>query len=231
MKQTRAELKAELLVQAEANIEEFLDWLEKSPMPTLTQIEDSVLQFRHRLGREMAETAIQAQDTATRVPGPKCPICGQEMESKSKKGKHITSRVGDLKLKRTYYYCPGCRKGLFPLDEQLRVWDRVCSEGIAKLAVWLCGHVTAEVAEQILNQVGGGVFRHEHLAAGREVGRKDQGARSRASGHRQCLTRTRQRRACTPQIIQRYGRLYGWHQNQRAERRVEGIESGLYLRY
>lgn len=43
----------------------------------------------------------------------------------------------------------------FPLDEQLRVWDRACSEGMAKLAVWLCGHVTAQVAEQILEQVGG----------------------------------------------------------------------------
>jgi hypothetical protein len=31
----------------------------------------------------------------------------------------------------------------------------VCSEGLAKLAVWLCGHVTAEVAEQILDQIGG----------------------------------------------------------------------------
>lgn len=114
MKQTRAQLKAELLAHAEANIEEFLDWLEKSPTPTLTQIEDSVLHCRQQIGREMAETAIQAQDTVTVAPGPKCPTCGQEMESKSKKGKHITARVGDVKLKRTYYYCPHCRQGLFP---------------------------------------------------------------------------------------------------------------------
>jgi hypothetical protein len=114
MKQTRAELKAELLAHAEANIEEFLDWLEESPAPTLTQIEDSVLHFRQQIGREMAETAIQAQDTVTVAPGPKCLGCGQEMESKSKKGKQITARVGDLKLTRTYYYCPHCRQGLFP---------------------------------------------------------------------------------------------------------------------
>jgi len=114
MKRTRTELKAELLAHAEANIEEFLDWLEDSPTPTLTQIEDSVLRFRQQMGREMAETAIQTQDTVTVAPGPKCPTCGQEMESKSKKGKQITARVGDVKFKRTYYYCPRCRKGFFP---------------------------------------------------------------------------------------------------------------------
>jgi YgiT-type zinc finger domain-containing protein len=114
MKRNRAELKAELLAHAEANVEQFLDWLEKSPAPTLTQIEDSVLHFRQQLGREMAETAIQAQDTVTVVPGPKCPTCGKEMESKSKKGKQVTSRLGDLKLKGTHYYCPHCHTGLFP---------------------------------------------------------------------------------------------------------------------
>jgi hypothetical protein len=92
MKRTRAELKAELLAHAEANIEDFLDLLEESPAPTLTQIEDSVLRFRQQIGREMAETAIQAQDTVTVAPGPRCPTCGKEMESKSKKGKQVTSR-------------------------------------------------------------------------------------------------------------------------------------------
>lgn len=35
------------------------------------------------------------------------------------------------------------------------MWDRGCSEGVARLAVWLCGQVTAEVAEHILDQIGG----------------------------------------------------------------------------
>jgi hypothetical protein len=155
MKPNRAELKAALLKQAETNIEQFLDWLEQAPAPTLTQIEDAVLRFRQEVGRAAAETAIQAQETVTVAPGPHCPKCGREMRAKAQKTKRVTSRVGDLGVKRSHYYCSHCRRGLFPLDEQLRLWDRCCSEGVARLSVWLCGQVTAEVAEQILDQIGG----------------------------------------------------------------------------
>ncbi len=114
MKPTRAELKALLLQQAETNIEAFLDWLEDSPAPTLTQIEDAVLRFRQEVGRAAAETAIQAQESATATPGPRCPKCGGEMRTKAQKTKRVMSRVGHVGMKRRHYYCPHCRQGFFP---------------------------------------------------------------------------------------------------------------------
>jgi len=114
MKPNRPELKAELLKQAETNIEQFLDWLEQTDAPTLTQIEDAVLHFRQEVGRAAAETAIQAQEAATVTPGPRCSNCGREMRTKAQKTKRVTSRVGDLGMKRRHYYCPHCRQGLFP---------------------------------------------------------------------------------------------------------------------
>lgn len=38
------------------------------------------------------------------------------------------------------------------------MWDGSCSEAVAKLSVWLCGQVTAENAETILEKLGGIVF-------------------------------------------------------------------------
>ena len=114
MQPTREELKKQLLAQAENTIEQFLNWMEQSPAPTLTQIEDAVLQFRQQLGQQMAETAIRSQDSVSVAPGPTCPQCGQEMRTKAKKEKRLTSRVGELQLKRSHYYCPRCCKGLFP---------------------------------------------------------------------------------------------------------------------
>ena len=115
MKRTRGELKIELLRQAEALIDELLDWTADTPAPTLTQIEDVILKLRKRLSERMALAVIQAQDATRPVPGPACSTCGREMHYKDMKDNTVESRVGSLPLARGYYYCDTCRAGLFPL--------------------------------------------------------------------------------------------------------------------
>lgn len=46
-------------------------------------------------------------------------------------------------------------RAFFPLDEQLRLWDASWSEALAKYAVWLCGLMVDDQAEQVLQQIGG----------------------------------------------------------------------------
>jgi hypothetical protein len=45
--------------------------------------------------------------------------------------------------------------GFFPLDDQLGVAEQRCSEQVAKHAVWLCGQVDDDFAEEVLHQIGG----------------------------------------------------------------------------
>ena len=113
-KPTRAEMKVKLLADAEATIDQFLDWVEKTERPNLTQIEDTVLAFRRHLGETMAEAAIRAQAATHPVPGPRCPTCDREMHFKDDQTKTVTSRVSELDLNRSYYYCAYCKQGLFP---------------------------------------------------------------------------------------------------------------------
>jgi uncharacterized protein with PIN domain len=114
MAQTRTELKADLRVQADLMIDELLDWNEQTGEPTLTQIEEVVLQLRKRLGEQMAQAVIQSQEAQRPVPGPACPECQCEMHYKGQRRHTVESRVGSLTVERGYYYCETCGRSVFP---------------------------------------------------------------------------------------------------------------------
>jgi hypothetical protein len=114
MRHTREEKRAALLAQAEALIEEFLDWEEQAEQPNLTQIEDVALDLRARFGRTLAEGAIGDQEAQQPTAAPSCPTCGAELRYKGRKELDVESRLGLLEVERGYYYCARCHSGLFP---------------------------------------------------------------------------------------------------------------------
>ncbi len=114
MKRQRAEVKAELLKQAEVLIDELLDWNDQTKGPDLTQIEEVVLKLRKHLGEQLALAVIDAQESKRPRVRPRCPHCQRVMHYKAMKANTVDSRVGTLPLRRGYYHCQTCRTGLFP---------------------------------------------------------------------------------------------------------------------
>jgi hypothetical protein len=114
MKATREQKRARLLAAAEAAIGELLAWDETNQAPNLRQIEEEVLKLREGFGQELALTVLAGQEAVQPAAGVKCAQCGQEMRYKGQKPTELESWVVNGALERGYYYCPSCKRGLFP---------------------------------------------------------------------------------------------------------------------
>jgi uncharacterized protein with PIN domain len=61
-----------------------------------------------QLTRDLAEAgARQERDGA-------CPACGGKLTYKGQKERTLVTETGQVCVRRAYYYCPSCRKGVFP---------------------------------------------------------------------------------------------------------------------
>ena len=110
----RERRKARLMASAEQLINELLEWSDETKRPTLTQIEDKVLELRKRFGEELAQEVVEEQEAKQPIPGPVCPECGREMTYKGQKEITPQTWVGEVQIERGYYHCKHCKVGLFP---------------------------------------------------------------------------------------------------------------------
>lgn len=114
MRRSREQLEAELKEEMSALIEEYLDWHEETERPTLTDIEEELLALRERMTARMAEVVAEDQEANQPVEPPRCPECGEVMRNKGSKKTSVGSRVGEVQIRRGYYYCTHCQSGVFP---------------------------------------------------------------------------------------------------------------------
>jgi uncharacterized protein with PIN domain len=118
---TPKELKAHLMAQAEAMIDELLARKPKAEDITLSEIEQLAIgrgqDFREAVLKSLAQESSQSE-TRQAV---RCPECGQAMHYKGKRSKEVVTEAGEIHLERDYYYCPACQRGLFPPGPTLAI--------------------------------------------------------------------------------------------------------------
>ena len=112
MPQSDEELKARMMAEAEAAIEALLRERGKKSELDLSDIEHLAREAGQRvmqgLTANLADVEAEAEIEAV------CPECGQALENKGKRERNLVTDTGEVRIKRGYYYCPTCRKGVFP---------------------------------------------------------------------------------------------------------------------
>lgn len=144
---SKAQVKRDLLREAEALIEEMLKWDVEHPGSDFAAQEQLLLQLRQRFGQRIAEALLKIQKQRAPID-PRCPKCGGALIDKGLKGRWLESLLGNLSCERAYYYCPVCRAGQYPLDAQLQLPALHYSEGVVKELMWLSGQ-TLTYAEAV----------------------------------------------------------------------------------
>jgi len=110
--QTDDKLKTQMMAQAEAAIEALLAQRQKKGKLDLSDIEHLAREAGQRVMQELTVDLTSAEAAAEE--GAKCPKCGKKLLYKGKKGRNLVTETGEVHLERGYYYCPTCRKGIFP---------------------------------------------------------------------------------------------------------------------
>ncbi len=110
----REQRKVELMKEAEALIDELLDWTASTERPNLSQIEEEVLKLHQRFSEELVQAVVEVQEAKQPAIGPRCVKCGQAMSYKGQKKVTMQTWVGEVELERGYYHCAPCQEGFFP---------------------------------------------------------------------------------------------------------------------
>ena len=107
------ELKARLMVEAEAAIDQLLAARTAPAAASLADIEQVALAAGQQLAQ--AVTVELVAEGATELPAwPRCPQCGRKMKNKGKRRRRVVTETGEVELERAYYHCAACGQGIFP---------------------------------------------------------------------------------------------------------------------
>ena len=113
MHQTKEQIKETLMKKIGAELDALLEWKQDVNGATLVEIEDRVMKLREAIGKQTAEKLIESEDAAYPAEM-KCAKCGERGENKGLQAVQVKSRLGDLEVERTYWYCRKCREAFFP---------------------------------------------------------------------------------------------------------------------
>jgi len=151
--------RAEFRQRLHERFDQWLDRVEaevKEPKPTLAQLTEVVFTLRQELTQVVTEGLLEQRYAAEQEwERTRCPGCGQPLRARGKAERTVETMVGALTLRRPYFYCAQCQRGICPLDEALKLVERRKQPDVQKAAVKLTKEVPYETACELFQDLTG----------------------------------------------------------------------------
>jgi hypothetical protein len=81
--------------------------------------------------------------------------CGATARYAGRRQRRFRSALGDLKLERAYYHCPGCGRGFCPRDRQLGLENTSVSPAVTRMIGSVAALLSFQEGSELLNELGG----------------------------------------------------------------------------
>lgn len=107
-----ADLKARLLKELEAVIDQLLV---NKPAPeeiTLRYAEQTAVAAGEKVKEVLVQELLEEHWEPPQIVT--CPGCGQRLAMKDYRCRQVVTEAGEVRVRRAYYYCEGCKRGFFP---------------------------------------------------------------------------------------------------------------------
>jgi hypothetical protein len=116
----------------------------------LHRMEEGVRQAMNRMSGRLLKEYLERTESKDRGPRA-CEPCGQRMRNVKRAELTVQSVFGALTVRRTHYYCEGCRRSSYPMDEQYG-WQPHRFTPLAK--EWVCLFTQAQAYEEAVKMLG-----------------------------------------------------------------------------
>ena len=107
-------LKAKMMATAETVIDNLLAGVSTKEELMLSDIERSVRRAGQRVMKDFTQDLVDAEAKGDGGQRYVCPRCGEQARGKGPKERRLETETGEVRLKRSYWYCPRCTEGFFP---------------------------------------------------------------------------------------------------------------------
>ena len=111
---TDNELKAVMMADAECIVSRLVAERKHGAEVTLAHIEQAVLAAGQHFQQALTGRLMEVGGAERSPSRPLCPGCGAALHSRGSRDRRVVTETGDVQIRRAYFYCPTCRKGIFP---------------------------------------------------------------------------------------------------------------------
>src|ERR671918_2070580 len=141
------------------NFDAWLDTLEEAvtekPL-SLDALARKVLAQRQELTSMVTEALVQRRHRqALDQKTAPCPQCGRLLPARALVPRTVETLVGEVSFERPYFYCLGCKRGFYPLDEDLELSERRKQWDIQEAGAKLAAEVPFETAQELFSELTG----------------------------------------------------------------------------